>query len=74
MEHFGIKMTKLNLNKKQINKIVKDIMPWIIKLYYHDDLICPNCLRNVPNKNWFINRKCIWCDANYHWKKLRKQK
>jgi len=66
MEHFGIKMKKSNLTKKQINKIVKELEPLIIKLYFHDDLICPNCLRDVPNKNWFTDKGCIWCDGNYH--------
>jgi hypothetical protein len=26
-----------------------------------ENLICPYCKRNVPNKTFFINNKCIWC-------------
>lgn len=26
-----------------------------------DELICPNCLRSLPNKSFFKKRGCIWC-------------
>jgi len=61
MEHCGINMNKINLPSKIIDKLVKDIMPLIIKLYYHDELICHNCARNVPNENWFTEEGCLWC-------------
>ena len=67
----------LNMKKsKIIDQLVKDLFPLILRLYYYDDLICPNCLRKVHNKKWFIKktRKCIWCDAEYHWNKQKEKK
>ncbi len=64
-------MKKLNLSKKIIDEIIKELTPLIIKLYYHDDLICPSCVRFVPNKKWFTKKACIWCDTEYQ---LRIQK
>lgn len=30
--------------------------------YPNTEVICPYCLRKVPNKNWFTKNGCIWCD------------
>jgi len=49
------------MKNKIVNKLVKDLMPLIIKLYYHDEFICPSCLRKVPNKKWFTKYGCKWC-------------
>lgn len=62
-------MKKLNLSSKAIDKIIEDLTPLIIKLYYHDDLICHCCLRSVPNKKHFTKNGCIWCDAKWHRRK-----
>jgi len=38
-------------------------------------IICKNCGRDITAlKNWETKKGCIWCDAEYHWNKLRKQK
>jgi PhoPQ-activated pathogenicity-related protein len=44
------------MNKKLIN-----IKKNCIKLYYYNELVCPNCLRQVPNKEHFIKNGCKWC-------------
>lgn len=62
------------MKKSIVDEIVKDLYPLIIKLYYHDDLLCPNCLRKVPNKKHFTKNGCIWCDVEYHYKKLKENK
>jgi hypothetical protein len=48
--------------------ITESLMPLILKLYYYDELICPNCLRKVPNKTWFIKKRqcCIWCNEKQY--------
>ena len=38
------------------------------------DLRCPNCLRIIPNDKFLTEGKCIWCDAEYHLSKSRKDK
>jgi hypothetical protein len=39
------------------------------KLDWLGDLVCPKCIRKVPNKNWFTKNGCIWCDDEYHRRK-----
>lgn len=62
------------MNNKLTNQIANSLMPLIIKLYFHDDYICPECLRKVPNKTFFTANGCFWCDVKYWSKKLAKQK
>jgi hypothetical protein len=63
-------MKKLNLTKKEINTIVKELEPTILKLYFYDDLICPYCLRSIPSKKHLTEisnyKKCLWCDIQHH--------
>lgn len=42
-------------------KIANKLFNLILKLYFYDELICPNCLRNVPNKKFFLKKGCKWC-------------
>jgi hypothetical protein len=59
------------MRKSIIDKLVDDLMPFIIKYYYHNELLCPNCVRKVPNKKHFTKNGCIFCDEKYH-KKQKK--
>lgn len=36
-------------------------------------IICPYCLRQLPNKSFLIenNQKCIWCSVKHHLKQLK---
>jgi hypothetical protein len=49
------------MKNKIVDKLVKELEPLILKLYFYDDLICPYCLRKVPNKEFFIMKGCKWC-------------
>lgn len=49
------------MKNRIVDKLTEELMPLIIKLYFHDELRCPYCLRRVPNKDWFIKDKCKWC-------------
>jgi len=45
------------MNKKLKQKITNKLTSSILKY----DLVCPNCLRQVPNKEHFIKNGCKWC-------------
>jgi hypothetical protein len=57
-----MKRNKFNLTKEEIELIANELTPLILELY--DDFTCPNCLRKVPNKDFFRKKGCKWCVKN----------
>ncbi len=43
-------------------------------IVYGINMKCEYCKRELPKKNFKTKQGCIWCDALWHLKKLRKQK
>ncbi len=52
------------------NKLVNGITELIVNIYILN--ICQKCKRKLPNKSFFIENGCKWCDSMYHFKKVRK--
>ena len=61
-----------SLTIKRKNKLIKEITKLAVNIYINNK--CPKCERTLPNKIFFTKNGCLWCDAKYHQKKLRKQK
>lgn len=55
-------------NKNEIHDMVRDELLALSKVMDVSEsmrkfykLLCPGCLRKVPNKKWFIKNGCKWC-------------
>ena len=55
---------------KRSNRLINEITKLAVSIYVNNQ--CQQCKRILPNKRWFTDNGCKWCDAKYY-KKDKKE-